>query len=248
MIRNVLMMATSGLVLFSQEFVNAVAQPRLMGSLLTTMVEFSGMAAGMPISYIELGNVSVTIVLHEAAKVFCALFHDRDDGPTFGRLICTEMLYRFIDRFSSEIGSPGHNLKDFHDFHREIADAIRNAVNPVLAKVQAQRGVILALLITEDAEVHPQTDVDKIGVLANLQPLLSSATDILAHQDDAAVHLALEGSSHSRILLWRIDRAVLVVSVSKQVSSSKYRAAIEEARDMLEKVVYLVSNLHLVTR
>lgn len=34
MIRNVLLMATSGLVLFSKEFVNAVAQPRLIGSLL----------------------------------------------------------------------------------------------------------------------------------------------------------------------------------------------------------------------
>ena len=34
MIRNVLLMATSGLVLFSKEFVNAVSQPRLIGSLL----------------------------------------------------------------------------------------------------------------------------------------------------------------------------------------------------------------------
>jgi hypothetical protein len=34
MIRNVLLMATSGLFLFSKEFVNAVAQPSLIGSLL----------------------------------------------------------------------------------------------------------------------------------------------------------------------------------------------------------------------
>lgn len=235
------MMSVSGLVLFSQDFVNAVAQPRMIGSLLTTMVEFSSMSAGMPMSYMELGSVSVTIVLHEAAKIFCAMFHDKGDGPAFGRLVCAEILYRFIDRFSNEIGSFSQNLQDFHEFHREIVDAIRNAVNPVLAKVQSQRGVILALLITEDAEVHPQTDVDKIGVLANLQPLISSGTDIMAHLDDSCTHLVLDGSRDSRILLWRIDRAIFVVNVHKHVKSSRYSAAIEEARDMLQKLVYLVS-------
>lgn len=73
-------MATSGLVLFSKEFVNSVAQPRLIGSLLTAMIEFSQQTSGMFVSYIELTNVAVTIVTDDVLKVFCALFHDREDG------------------------------------------------------------------------------------------------------------------------------------------------------------------------
>ena len=69
MIRNILLMATSGVVLFSKEYVHSVAKPRLVGSLLTAMLEFSLVTVGMPVSYIELSGLGVTIVGSEAAKV-----------------------------------------------------------------------------------------------------------------------------------------------------------------------------------
>ncbi|CAN0542681.1 unnamed protein product, partial [Ectocarpus sp. 12 AP-2014] len=65
-------------------------QPRLLGSLLTAMVEFSKVAAGMQVDYVELTGVGVTLVGNEATNTFCALFHDREDGATFGRLIASE--------------------------------------------------------------------------------------------------------------------------------------------------------------
>ena len=66
MLRNVLLIATtSGLPLFSKEFLNAVSQPRLIGSLLTAMMEWAVRTTGMPVTYIELTNVAVTIVKDE---------------------------------------------------------------------------------------------------------------------------------------------------------------------------------------
>ena len=75
------------------------------------MIEFSQQTTGMTVSYIELSNgleflchwflrslsssVAVTLVINDVAKVFCALFHDRDDGCAFGRLICSEILTAF---------------------------------------------------------------------------------------------------------------------------------------------------------
>jgi hypothetical protein len=78
--------------------------------------------------------VAVTIVVNTGAKVFCALFHDRDDGRAFGRLICSELLYAFTQEFSSDLSKDfhGRNLKDFHGFNYKIADIIRNSVKPVL--------------------------------------------------------------------------------------------------------------------
>ena len=87
MIRTVILISSSGLVLFQKEFVNAVAQPRLIGSLLTAMIEFSSKVAGMPLSYIELLGCGVSVVTNEMAKVNVALFYDLDDGPEFGKLI-----------------------------------------------------------------------------------------------------------------------------------------------------------------
>ncbi|CAN0356967.1 unnamed protein product, partial [Discosporangium mesarthrocarpum] len=134
MIRNVLIMASSGLVLFSKEFVNAVSQPRMVGSLLTAMLEFSVLTAGMQVSYVELTNVAVTLVANEKNKIFCALFHDREDGATFGRLIASELLNAFSEEYSQDLsaGAANLNFKDFRAFHHQIYGIVRKAVQPVL--------------------------------------------------------------------------------------------------------------------
>lgn len=54
MIRNVLIISASGLVLYSREFANAIDQPRLVGSLIRTLIEFSSKSAGVPVTHIAL--------------------------------------------------------------------------------------------------------------------------------------------------------------------------------------------------
>lgn len=56
-------MATSGLVLFSKEFENSVAQPRLLGSLLTAMLEFSQQTAGMGVSHIQVKELTIRMII-----------------------------------------------------------------------------------------------------------------------------------------------------------------------------------------
>ena len=137
------------------------------------MLEFSVVTTGMPVAYIELTHgmslqihvfqliasaVAVTIVTNEVAKVFCALFHDKEDvssfflpkcpltthlyilhlysdqGPAFGKLICSEILHAFVEEYGGELGTIGHNLKDFHGFTHKIAETIKNSVKPVLVR------------------------------------------------------------------------------------------------------------------
>jgi hypothetical protein len=170
-------MATSGLVLFSKEFANGVAQPRLIGSLLTAILEFSLQTTGMAVSCIQLGGVSVTIVTNDASKVFCALFHDKEDAGAFGRLICSEILEAFTREYSSDLGS--RNLKDFHGFHDKIPSIIRNAVNPVLIRLQSQSEIKEVLLAFEDGTViSPGSDVNELAISIHLQGLVRIASDI----------------------------------------------------------------------
>jgi hypothetical protein len=72
--------------------------------------------------------------MNDAAKIFCALFHDKEDGRPFSRLISTEIIHAFIDEYQADLVTAGLNLKDFHGFHKKVAEVIRNAARPVIAQ------------------------------------------------------------------------------------------------------------------
>ena len=142
------------------------------------------------------------------AKVFCALFHDKEDSSDFGKLLASQILagravsnsYQsltvsftaFVEEYSGDLNSMGHNLKDFHDFHFKISEVIRHSVRPILAKLQQHRGIQLALLVNDDSTTHATAEVDQLAVLANLQALLSVTTDMMASVEDAPVHIWME--------------------------------------------------------
>ena len=90
-IRNLIVLAPSGLVLFEKEYSKEkIAQPRLLGSLLTAMTEFATQTTAMRPSYIEMSSLAVTMCREDS--VTCALVHDRTDKALFGRLLAGEQL------------------------------------------------------------------------------------------------------------------------------------------------------------
>ena len=81
-IRNLIVLAPSGLVLFEKEYSKEkIAQPRLLGSLLTAMTEFATQTTAMRPSYIEMSSLAVTMCREDS--VTCALVHDRTDKPLY---------------------------------------------------------------------------------------------------------------------------------------------------------------------
>ena len=100
-LRNVIVLAPSGLVLFAKEYGHAVAQPRLLGSLLTAMTEFATQTTAMRPSYIEMSRMAVTLVWDDVARVACALVHDRTDTALFGRLLASEILLAFVEEYGA---------------------------------------------------------------------------------------------------------------------------------------------------
>lgn len=253
MIRTVILISSSGLVLFQKEFVNAVAQPRLIGSLLTAMIEFSSKVAGMPLSYIELLGCGVSVVTHEMAKVNVALFYDLDDGPEFGKLIATQILLAFADTYAHQLVGGARNLNDFSDFQYKISEVIRNSVRPILEKLQQARGIQSALLVTHDSQVTYATKpIDQIGVQANLMALIGASTDTMTVGDieDTPTQIWIDADSKTRIIIWRMapERATLVVKVTKKTNQAKVDTAIGDALSMLRKVCMLMVSLHQSVR
>jgi len=172
-------MQQSGLVLFSKEFINSIAQPRLVGSLITAIIEFGQQTTGMGVCFIELTHVSITIVTNDTAKIFCALFYDREDGVIFGRLVCSEILNAFTQEYSSDLTQFGRNLKDFHGFHRKINNVVKLSVKPILLGLEGQVGIRKVLLINNGEIIDtPNSRVDQLGLLSSLSFITELCNDI----------------------------------------------------------------------
>jgi hypothetical protein len=253
MLKNIIVVSSSGLVLFSKEYETSVSQPRLIGSLLTAITEFSKNVAGMPVSYIQLKGVAVTIVA--TFDISCAIFHDPTDGPEFGKLIATQILSTFISTYSKDLrNNIGTNLKDFEDFQFKIPEAIRSAIAPTLAKLQDCRGIQLAVLVTSDSQVTYTTkDIDQIGFKANLQALKSVANDIMTAAGDTANQVWLDPTPSVRILVQRMSnkQGTLVVKCTNNrpnVEFAKCQEAINEAILTLNNVRFLMSGMEVSTR
>ncbi|CAI5746816.1 unnamed protein product [Peronospora destructor] len=245
MLRNVLIMASSGIVLFSKEYVNAVAQPRLVGSLITAMLEFSNKASGAPVSYIQMSSVAVTVVTNDNHKVFCAMFHDTTDGASFSAFVAQELLAAFIAQHGDELGNIGHNLRDFHRFQYRILSVIRESVKPIVRKLQKQRGILKAMLVMDGAVTCATGDVDPIGVLANLQALVNSSIDT----SDGVNSMTIQNGRNSCIQVSVVEgNDALVVIYKKGAQATKNTAAIGECVRALRHVCVLARTLQQNSR
>lgn len=246
-LRNVIVLAQSGLVLFAKDFVHGVAQPRLLGSLLTAMTEFSEQTTGMKPSFIELSSMAVTIVRDETVRLMCALIHDRDDSASFGHLIASEILSNFVeeysvDRLRTPLSLGGHNLKDFHGFDSKIAGIVQNSVRPVLQRLQLQRGVVQALLITDQAVIQGGgKEIDQLALLATLKALFTHSETVLDFAQDFFKQLVFDDElDETRTFAWSIENTVLVVVVAKNLRPEVFEFCIElahESHSLISQVV-----------
>jgi hypothetical protein len=179
MIRTIVIMTTSGLLLYSKEFSNSIAQPSMVGSLLTAMIEFSQQTTGMAVSFINLSSFSIAIVINETAKIFCALFYDKDDGKLFGKLICSEILNAFIQDYSSDFTRLGRNLNDYKGFQKKMENIIYYSVRPVISLLESKPGITKALIVRDKEIIDSQKEeINEFAILANIPSLIEMADEI----------------------------------------------------------------------
>jgi len=243
-------MATSGLILFSKEFVNSIAKPRLVGSLITAIIEFAQQTTGMGVTYIELSNVSITIITNEAAKIFCALFYDREDGVVFGRLLCNEILKAFTQEYSSDFSQVGRNLKDFYGFHKKFTYIVKHSAIPVLSNFESHHGVVKAILfIDQDIIETPKSSVEQLGALANLTMLVELGGIMMNNANDSFQQMTMECNESRQTLLWKMfEKCYLIAVVDKAVGNEAYKEAMEETLELIEQVCVLHANLLQISR
>jgi len=178
MLRNLLIVSSSGIVLFQKDFGTALSQPRLLGGLITAMLKASVIRTGLPVSLIEMSGIAVSIATDTKYKVSCSLFYEKTDGAEFGRLLASEILRAFVEEYAAQLAQISANLKDFSGFNQRISEAIRHAIRPALSLLVSKRGINMALVVSGDAILHATQEVDRVGVVANLESLYGVSQDI----------------------------------------------------------------------
>lgn len=114
MIRTFLIVSQSGLVLYNKAVLRPVEQPRLVGSLLTAVMEFAVRHTRRTISQVKFEDMLLTLVTSKRARITAALFQDLSDSFLLGRVIAAELLESFTAMFqdilSGEVGGEGRVL------------------------------------------------------------------------------------------------------------------------------------------
>mmetsp|Transcript_23651 Transcript_23651/g.70922 ORF Transcript_23651/g.70922 Transcript_23651/m.70922 type:complete len:271 (+) Transcript_23651:192-1004(+) len=249
-LRNIILLAPSGLVLFAKEYGHAAAQPRLLGSLLTAMTEFATQTTAMRPSYIEMSSMAVTMVWDDVAKLTCALVHDRTDTALFGRLLASEILLAFVEQYGCDGGTSlsSQNLKDFHSFGDMISSVVQGSVSSVLHKLSHAGDIIHTCVISEDSykvcHVNQAgcADIDQLALLASSKYMFQAADMILQYNHDPVARLMTfdDERDETRTFLWRVEHCVLMVCVRKSDDAERMRAAFDECRQAKSLVQQLL--------
>jgi len=84
----------------------------------------------------------------------------------------------------------------------------------------------------------PTQEDDQLGVVANLQPLITLSTDLMASKKERPKLLTLE-TSRQIVYIHRVGEASLMAICRKSIKSPAYKPAINHAVMMLNKVFVL---------
>lgn len=250
MLRSVLITSSSGMVLFQKEWVKLVAKgqdmSRLIGGLVTTIQEFSRQNAGMPVAYIEFEMLAVSMYIDGRTGLICTLFHDKQDGAPFGRLVAKQIVVSFVEEFklrSSEDVSKVFNVSKFNVFQTRIADVIASSVKPLMQQLQRLRGVKAALVVHADDSVHYAGQLeDDLGMVANMQALMTLSNALMQGSGDLTSLVSMEMTEHF-VCIYKIGESTLVTIVRNNIAREEYNASVQETIQLVSQVLEVVSNL-----
>uniref|UniRef100_A0A6V3TZI3 Uncharacterized protein n=1 Tax=Lotharella globosa TaxID=91324 RepID=A0A6V3TZI3_9EUKA len=236
MLRQLLVFSTSGMKFYSKVFIGD--EKKQLSGLITAMLDFCEKKTGLPMSYVEMAKIGVAIARDNNRRLICCLIIDKQDGREFGRLIAQMMLDEFSRMYPAARPSD-----DFSAFNTKISEVIWASIHPILdSLIDQHKGVQLALLTSGDSIKHATHQIDKLGLLANLQALLRVATNIMASQNDLPLSMEIKGLKN-RVIISRIERTTFIVACRNSIDERDTNLKVEATAQLLKTVLVIGSNI-----
>ena len=244
MLRGLFFIHSSGLLLFYKEFSRGGVEtkPTMLGGIVTAMMDFAVTKTGLPVSFIQLESLAVSIARKEG-KVICAVFMDLSDGEEFGSLLANQLLRSFLDSYGIELENKGVSDVDiFKEFNAKIAEVIRMSVIPVLQQLQHTKGIEQAFLVSGDQVFQFEGKIDSLSLLATHNALLARTSELMAAHHDSPLSITLNNAM-TTVCVQRIEHASLIVVSAKNVDRTPRDLATASAAILLRKVLVVAGNL-----
>jgi len=243
MLRFVIITTGTGTLLFEKVWQynpHTDGKGNMIASLLTAMEEYSKQSTGLFVTYMEFGSGAITLVSDETTLQRCILFHDKEEGAEFGRLIANQILRTFIESFPEADFSHIRDISQFSSFNNKLVEAISQSARSILQQLKNSRGITNALLISDDGNTHSTGSGldDQLGIVANLQAMLAFANDIMLSKEDRPRLITLD-MMRQTVLVHRIGQSSLVCVCRKNRDPATYRDKIATAVLLLEKLFLL---------
>ena len=250
MIRNLVLVSSSGMVVFVQDFLDPVPQARMVGSLLTVMLEFAHSKLHSRVAFLEYKNVAISIVMDERAKLNCLLFHDVEDGRDFGKLLASRILSSFVHAYlpkdfseSDSVMWSSYSARSFKDFHSKLPEIVGTCIPPILEKLVSTKGIILCVAVRHGDIVYSTGQIDRLGFGAHLQAMTNASSDLLSFSGDDPVEIVLDTESMNIRVIRLLAGLSLVVVMEASAEDSQVEESVEQARKLLMQMDDLVENL-----
>ncbi|KAJ4459237.1 hypothetical protein PAPYR_4770 [Paratrimastix pyriformis] len=245
MLKHVIVMKTSGIIFFKQDFLHHLPNSNLIGQLVGALLDACAQALNFvtPI-YVEFRNVAISICLKDR-NLAVLIFHDASDGPEFGRILAAEMMRVFVELF------PTHTLDQKDAIQREFGAnfplIMQRVIHAVLHGLVQHRGIQSAFLIHTGASsgenIYFGNTPDTLRLEANLRTLLNASAHIMAFSDrnEAALECVLEAARTRTHIIRLTPRATLVVSVARAVAAALAKRRISQGVFLLQNALMLMS-------
>eukprot|EP01100_Stratorugosa_tubuloviscum_P007135 TRINITY_DN2999_c0_g1_i1.p1 TRINITY_DN2999_c0_g1~~TRINITY_DN2999_c0_g1_i1.p1 ORF type:complete len:256 (-),score=100.74 TRINITY_DN2999_c0_g1_i1:51-818(-) len=252
MLRNALILSSSGLLLFVKEWVKGIDQKKinLFSGLLRSLQEYSKQSFGLPLTFLQFATTGITIVEDNSTGLICVLLHDFEDGEQLGNIIATHILSGFVDEYSNSFNFTNGGLINqslFRSYANKLADVIGSATKGILYQLKEVRGIQTSLLYDDKSDTSEpiSTDVleDQLGIAANLKALIGYSRNLMLAKKDSPNIIYLE-MSQQIIQVSHVWQQIYLVCISqKAINPSTYQKNIESAISQIQKILEITSNL-----
>ena len=134
-LQGLLIVSGSGLVLYSRCWDERVHQPRMLGSLVRTIVEAAVSRTGLVPRSFRMERSVLSLSVEKDARLVGAVLVGPGDVPgitSFGEAVASAAAVQFVAAFGDRMNRGGHHLSQFDPFHAQIGSvlfAARDAVH-----------------------------------------------------------------------------------------------------------------------
>ncbi|OHS95468.1 hypothetical protein TRFO_38453 [Tritrichomonas foetus] len=233
-LKSICITAKSGTVLFSSELSGVSRTQHSVGALITALVDLSTRSIGVPVSYICMNNIAITIAQSEDVGIKVVLFHDAAFYRELARCIANSILHVFCERFDpSDFKST--DTTNFRRFNNSLGPSIRDCAGYMIhSLVDRLRGAAqYAVVFNEgDPKFAYPSNADSITVAANLQQLQFAIQEVSNLTNDTPFELVVENEQlFTHIAL--IGTTIVILQVRAAMHSPEVLAEVKRTLEMV---------------